>query len=73
MPRPICRKYFGITLCKEKKVKVWRVRVANINGTRESLGYFATDKEAARAYDEAMVLRAGSTAVTNNPITELPR
>jgi hypothetical protein len=54
-------KYKGV----HQKGTRWCARIA-INGTRIHLGYFATDVEAARAYNNAAISHFGEFACLNN-------
>lgn len=56
--------YKGVTFLKSKLDKPWQSRIG-INDKRIFLGYFKTEEEAARAYDEAAKKHHGEFASLN--------
>lgn len=56
--------YKGVVYCAFHPRNPWRARI-NVEGTRHSLGFYATAKQAADAYDEAAVKFFGEFARTN--------
>ena len=55
----------------DKRSKLWRANVY-VNGKRHYVGSYATDKEAAIAYDEAAVKLLGDRCITNKALHLLP-
>ncbi|HEY3322061.1 MAG TPA: HNH endonuclease [Planctomycetota bacterium] len=65
--RPGCRSRFkGVALCKGRKSKPWQASLGD--HTHSFIGRFATEEEAARAYDRAAQERYGSFAILNFPL-----
>lgn len=54
----------GVTHCNTNRPDPWRVQIS-YNGKRKALGYYASEEEAARAYDAAARLYHGENAMLN--------
>jgi hypothetical protein len=58
--------YIGVYKYPNRK-KPWSARIKLLNGQYKSLGYFATEIEAAKAYDQAAINRGGKVVRINFP------
>ena len=56
--------YKGVTF--KKSIKRWNARISSNDGKRISLGCYATEEEAARAYNQAAKARYGEFAQLND-------
>ncbi|WP_412102526.1 HNH endonuclease [Paenibacillus alvei] len=57
-------RFKGVTYDKDKVVNKWRARIS-YEGKRHCLGYFYTETEAAKAYNEAAIRLHGEFASLN--------
>lgn len=57
--------YKGVTWRKDRKK--WRANICLMDGTKKHLGYFESELDAAKAYDEAALKLFGNFATLNFP------
>lgn len=56
--------YKGVQFCSDKKTNPWKARIS-LSGKDKHLGYYRTETEAARSYNEAATKYYGTTAYLN--------